>query len=242
MLPESHLEVPLPRAAPEAGPSLTALVLDDNDIDRMRLRKLCQKAGMLLEVTEAADLDEFRAALDEAPFDLVFIDYCLGPDTGLDALGELGAHPDQTGAVPIMVTSIDRYDVAVTAMRRGCADYIAKDDLNVDLLRMSVTRAFERRAMLAALSESRVLRRTLKGTITRFSRSCGPEMRMVLSGILKQSRGLRQQDDLDADMRSRLTVLERSCTDVVTFLDDLATMIERIGDEADPEGPSRRLS
>ena len=99
------------------GPAMTALILDDNEVDRMRLRKLCRTAGLELEVVEAGSLAEFNIALDDRVFDLVFIDYHLGMETGIEALGRLNAHTDQSQAITIMNTSFNRCDVSVSEIR-----------------------------------------------------------------------------------------------------------------------------
>jgi len=161
---------------------LNVLSIDDDEIDRMRLLKICRKAGLMVDFTEAANLAEMRECLDVDAFDLVFIDHDLGMDTGLDALGILLSHEDQVGAVPIMLTSSVDYHVAVEAMRRGCADYIVKDELTVDALIKSVTSAIERRALYGALTDARASESELKSVFERFMVSCGPEMRELLHG------------------------------------------------------------
>ncbi len=205
---------------------LRALVLDDNPIDRKRLRRLCTKAGLHLDFSEAGSLAEMRARMDDDAFDIVFIDYHLGMETGLDALRMLLAHEDQSQAIPIMVTSFARHDIAVEAMREGCADYLIKEELGVGALRKSLSSAFERRILLTALGEAKVMQGNLRKAMLRFRNSCGPEMRGIIGHVLKSTRDLRKRAADDPDMLSSLTALERGCGDLTVLFDDLMTVAE----------------
>ena len=111
------------------------LFLDDQEADRMRLRRFLRKAGLEFQDFEAHDLTSFREQLDQHSMDIVFIDYHLEMENGLDALRHLIAHEDQASALPIMVSSVDRHDVIIEAMRMGCADYTVKEEASVDAVR-----------------------------------------------------------------------------------------------------------
>ena len=141
---------------------LNILSVDDDEVDRLRLGKLCRKAGMKAEFFEAANLEEMRRQLDKEQFDLVFLDHNLGMDTGLDALKLLLTHEEQVQAVPIMLTSSTSYQTAVEAMRRGCSDYIVKEELSADALIKSVVSAIERRALYGELSSARASEKELR--------------------------------------------------------------------------------
>jgi len=240
----SHTVAQMPQPNSEMGAQrvMTALILDDNAVDRMRFRKLCRQAGLHLRAAEVSTLREFAAALESGPFDLVFIDYHLGMETGIEALGLLTAHPDQVGAIPIMFTSVARCDVAVTAMREGCADYLVKEELSVESLRHAITGAVERRILLGALSEARVFRSNLRSIVGRFSRSCGPEMRGILAGLLRQVRAIRRKEAADGDLGPHLTMVEQGATDLLTLLDDLVSMLDAVELEIGDQAPRPRLS
>lgn len=208
---------------------LNVLSIDDDEIDRMRLLKTCRKAGLMVDFTEAANLGEMRECLAVETYDLVFIDHNLGMDTGLDALGILLAHEEQVNAVPIMLTSSVDYHIAVEAMRRGCADYIVKDELTVDALIKSVTSAIERRALYGALSEARSSESELKSIFERFMVSCGPEMRELLRRSMMGVRAVKMQarsdDNVDPTLLANLSMFERGAKDLVVFMDDLESVV-----------------
>ena len=147
------------------------LFLDDQEADRMRIRRFLRKAGLEFRDFEAHDLATFRDQLDDNIMDLVFIDYHLDMENGIDALRHLISHEDQANALPIMVSSVDRHDVVIEAMRMGCADYLVKEELSVDAVRKSVASAFERKILIAAISESQTSRHAMRMAVSRFMAS-----------------------------------------------------------------------
>ncbi|MDG4647357.1 response regulator [Roseibacterium sp. SDUM158017] len=222
---------PLPpgrEAGRDAPLSLNVLILDDVETDRLRLRRLLREAGLDFTLYEAADLAGFAARLDGASMDLVFLDYHLEMDTGLDALRILSAREDQAGALPIMVTSVGNCDVAVEAMRSGCADYLVKEQLSVEAIRKSVTSAFERRLLFAAFAEAKRTRDALSGLARRFAFTSGPEIRSVLSATLRHARSLRGHEAITPPFAEKLGALEDDCHEIFAFLSGVADILDGV--------------
>lgn len=226
--------------------ALNVLTLDDDKIDRIRLIRTCQKAGLSMEFYEASSIDEMRAHLAEVTFDLVFLDHNLGIDSGLDALKVLRGHEDQMSALPIMLTSIASHKLAVEAMRGGCADYVVKEELTVSGLRKSITNAVERRMLQSAMSDARDFQAKVQDLLGRFMRSSGPEMRAIVSAMLRGLRRTKMSGELDliddTNLRSELTMLEHGCKDVVKFLDDAYSIVDQINVELAKPQDLHRLS
>lgn len=201
------MSVPLPRSAPAEG--VTALLLDDDRIDRRRLARLLAQAGLRVAVSEAADIGGFALALDRQPYDLIFIDYALAGATGLDALALVMAHPLQSQAAPIMVTGRGQLEIAVTAMRQGCVDYLTKDQLSPQVLRGAIATAVERRLLAPALE--RGMGHHAEAPIARFSAACVDELQGIMRGMLDRSRGLRTRADDRARFFEDVAAIEDSC-------------------------------
>lgn len=187
---------------------MNILVLDDSEVDRKLLLRLCADAGMSFEVTEVATIDEMRYALRDNSFDIVFIDYLLPGEDGLDAV-ELLAEAAAPSTVSILIAGEGRTDIAVEAMRRGCSDYLTKSNLSVDALQKSVATALERRMMNLALGEEREKRQKLEQSVRRYANSCSIEMRTILAGALRRVRKLRSLS-LSAEHAVHLGDLEHS--------------------------------
>ena len=110
-----------PKIALTPSRHMNILVLDDSEVDRKRILRLCTDAGLTFVPTEVPSIAEMQQALAAESFDLVLIDHMLVGENGLDAIDVLTDDPDQT-AVSIMIAGEARIDVAVEAMRRGCSD------------------------------------------------------------------------------------------------------------------------
>jgi DNA-binding NtrC family response regulator len=201
------MSAPLPRSGPADG--VTALLLDDDRIDRRRLARLLAQAGLRVAVSEAADIAGFALALDRQPYDLIFIDYALAGATGLDALALVKAHPLQRQAAPIMVTGRGQLEIAVTAMRQGCVDYLTKDQLTPQVLRGTIATAVERQLLAPALKRGAGAQ--AEGAIARFSAASVDELQAIMRGMLDRSRGLRTRADDRAQFFEDVAAIEDSC-------------------------------
>ncbi|MBF9034404.1 response regulator [Rhodobacterales bacterium HKCCE2091] len=216
--PDHHTDFLIPEMD---GRTLEILMLDDNEIDRLRLKRLSEKAGLTFNCHEAHDLDSFRAQLDAQEMDLVFIDYHLDVDNGVDALHMLIAHEDQVDALPIMVTSMERHDVAVEAMRLGCADYIIKDQVTAESLRNAVASAFERKTLITALTNSRSAQQSIRSLFVRLALTSAPEISAVLMATMRKIRAMRSTYAGDAEFANNLASLELSCQQLHGFLNEI---------------------
>lgn len=129
---------------------LNALVLDDSQFDRKNILRLCRKAKLPITVEEISSISQLDAALERTEFDVIMIDYSLPQGDGLQALAKVRNHPAQADCATIMVTGFDQTDLAVTAMKAGCDDYIAKDSLSPERIKASVLMALAGRATTCA--------------------------------------------------------------------------------------------
>lgn len=148
------------------GGVLSVLVIDDDEVDRERVRRFLAKGGMEASVHEQADplvaLNEFKLT---AP-DIVLLDYSFPRHDGLTVLREL-RELDPT--VPVIVlTGFDETTLAVELMKAGAVDYLPKSTLTAQRLVQSVRhaqrlRSFDRAARTAqdALRESEELNRRI---------------------------------------------------------------------------------
>ncbi|MEM6385053.1 MAG: response regulator [Pseudomonadota bacterium] len=209
------------------------LILDDSEVDRKRLLRLCTDAGLTYEATEVSTIDEMRAALDSRDFDIVFIDYLLVGEDGLDAVRLLAGDPDQS-AVSIMVAGEGRLDIAVEAMRQGCSDYLTKSTLSVEALQKAVASAFERRIMSLSLEQEREKRFNLEMAVRRYSQECSVEMRSILAATLRRVRRLRSHK-VSIEYAAQLGDLEKGIDKLWDALPDFGKhsldAIEGTGDE-----------
>ncbi|MBW3535190.1 MAG: GAF domain-containing protein [Gemmatimonadetes bacterium] len=118
-----------------AGP-IAILVVDDDEVDRMAVRRALKTAGMSIEVEEARTVSGAVERLGEERFDAAIIDYNL-PDG--DGSGVLDAARDALEPVPcIVLTGQGDEGLAVDLMKEGARDYIPKASLSPDRLAQSL--------------------------------------------------------------------------------------------------------
>jgi len=118
---------PLPRRSTPREASIHVLVVDDDVLDRMAVRRALARSGVDVNIEEATGAVDALSIVPRSDFDCVFLDYHLGDGNGLSVLrGIRGAGLD----VPVvMLTSQGDEAVAVELMKAGAADYIVKSAL-----------------------------------------------------------------------------------------------------------------
>ncbi|SBS34088.1 Phytochrome-like protein cph2 [Marinomonas spartinae] len=112
---------------PEAD-MLRLLIVDDDDVDRERLRRMLAKSDIQTLVSEASSLEDSMNFLKGGEFDCVIVDYRLGINSGLTLLNSIRTTLENRCAV-IMVTGLGDEEVAAEAMRLGASDYLLKSQL-----------------------------------------------------------------------------------------------------------------
>lgn len=136
---------PTPRPASEpATAPIRALILDDSNFDRKRLRRIARQTGVPIEFVDAASLIAFEKFLDDGEYQIVFIDYRLPEGNGLEALKILENHPINSGAHAVLVAAELDADVVVEAFKKGVSDYIAKHKVDTRSLRHTILNTFDK--------------------------------------------------------------------------------------------------
>lgn len=110
----------------------TILVVDDDDIDRMAVRRALKSAGMALTIEEAEDSATALDVLEQTPIDCIFLDYQLPGDDGLAVLRAIRARGLLTPVV--MLTGQGDEQLAVALMKAGATDYLAKSAMSPERL------------------------------------------------------------------------------------------------------------
>lgn len=125
------------------GPSIRALIVDDEPLARSRLRGLLAKHADVQVVGECAEGSEAITAIPRVRPDVVFLDIQMTDATGLDVAHSLGREP--LPAV-VFVTAHERY--ALEAFDARALDYLLKP--------------FEEERFLAALDRIRAYTASLR--------------------------------------------------------------------------------
>jgi signal transduction histidine kinase len=119
-----------------ASHGLKILVVDDDDVDRMAVRRALKSSGLEASVTEAEDANSALARLSKEHFDCTLLDYRMPGSDGLDVVR---LAREKGILVPfIMLTGFGDEQTAVELMKAGAADYIPKSSLTPERLALSL--------------------------------------------------------------------------------------------------------
>lgn len=114
------------------------LIIDDERLIRWSLKQELVKAGF--DIFEAEDIATGRQIIADNQIDLIILDQMLPDGTGLDLLEEF---QKSSNVLPvIMLTAIDKSQIAVKALKLGAFDYVTKP-VNIDELKIVIQRSCE---------------------------------------------------------------------------------------------------
>jgi signal transduction histidine kinase len=108
--------------------NLKILIVDDDEVDRMAVRRAIKTAGIQVEVHEADTCAGAILALKTQPFDCIFLDYRLPDQDGL-ALVQMIREEGILSPL-IVLTGQGDEQIAVDLMKAGASDYLAKSKIS----------------------------------------------------------------------------------------------------------------
>lgn len=112
--------------------TLKILVVDDDDVDRMAVRRALKTAGVAMILSEAVDCNTAIAELKNTVFDCIFLDYRLPDRDGLSLIKDL--RQDKVNTPIIVLTGQGDEQIAVDLMKAGATDYLPKSKVSPDRL------------------------------------------------------------------------------------------------------------
>lgn len=127
-----------PPPAAEAGDGgegqapLRVLVVDDDVVDRMAVKRQIARTGVPVETREAEGVLEAIGRLSDAAFDCVLLDFNLPDGDGLTFLR--GLRSAGISVPVVMLTGQNDPEVVADLVMAGAADYIPKAQLTAERL------------------------------------------------------------------------------------------------------------
>lgn len=140
MLNTTQTQTSFPGAFP-LPKEVRCLLLDDSNFDRARIRRLSQKTNLSIHLDEVDSIAQLDLALARENYDLIIIDYRLPVGDGMVALDHVLRNAQNCDAGKIMITGDGARQTAVRAMRAGCHDFLAKEEMSVEALREAMINA-----------------------------------------------------------------------------------------------------
>ncbi|MBD2384040.1 ATP-binding response regulator [Cylindrospermum sp. FACHB-282] len=136
--------------------TLKILVVDDDEVDRMAVRRALTKACVRMELTEVGDGNDAISALENHSYDCVLLDDCLLDQDGLNIIHKLRSSEIK---VPVVIlTNQGDEQIAVELMKAGATDYLSKSRVTSETLAQILRNAIRlhRAEMKAALANQQL--------------------------------------------------------------------------------------
>jgi two-component system, sensor histidine kinase and response regulator len=206
------------KAAPAA---LNVLVIDDDAIDRMSVRRHLKSTQENLQVVEAENCQIALEKIREQVFDCIFVDYNLPDGNGIDLVQQLR----QLGLrIPLIaLTGQGDEQIAVELMKAGASDYISKAKIKPDLLYRVVQQCLRIYQAEQEAERAKQLREELLAQREEFISRMTHDMQTPLVGANRMLE-LIQDDafgDISASVKAKIGIIMRSNHDLLKMVRDL---------------------
>ncbi len=131
---------------------LKLLLVEDNPTDVLLLREALSQAGTAqFELNHVERLSKALERLGKEAFDVVLLDLSLTDSQGLDTFINVHAHAAE---VPVVIlTGLDDQELAFRAVRDGAQDYLAKGQVDSNLLKRTILYAVNQQQLRKKLDQ-----------------------------------------------------------------------------------------
>jgi DNA-binding NarL/FixJ family response regulator len=162
-------QTPEPSSLP---PRLRLLVIDDDEVDRMRVVRMLRGAPECpADIDIAVDKATGLTALRTHTYDCVLLDFRLPDGDGLDLLREIQAAAGNCPPI-IIETTLDHGATAIDTLAEGAQDYLVKGHFDAAQLQRTIRYAIqrdqlvkERNRLVRELQEALAKVKTLEGLL-----------------------------------------------------------------------------
>ena len=106
---------------------LKILLIDDDEVDRMAVKRALRRSGVKADLAMAENGTDGLEVLDREEVDFIILDYRLPDYTGIELLEKIRSR--EILAPVIVVTSHGDESIATESMKSGASDYMSKDSI-----------------------------------------------------------------------------------------------------------------
>ncbi len=121
---------------------LSILMIEDDADDALIIRNQLAQLIPEKQITWFSQIEQARVAIKQYNYDIIFLDFRLGHENGLDILAEI--RRIDIGTPVIMLTGMDEDDLDIVALQSGAADFLSKEEITPRSLRRTIRRSLAR--------------------------------------------------------------------------------------------------
>ena len=134
--------------------SMKILIVDDNQVDRIHIKRMMKRSDPLNTIIEVEDVDSAISILSDQQFDAILLDYNMPKKNGLELLKEVRCENLDRNSAIIMMSTSEEEELAMECLQAGAQDFIAKSDITGYRLRRAILGAQARFNMEQKLKDS----------------------------------------------------------------------------------------
>lgn len=138
----------------EITQNLRVLVVDDEDLDRMAVRRMLEKSGLNVTMREAESASDAFDLIDSEDFDCVLLDYHLTDMDGDGVFKFIEAAGQENAPAVVFISGETNVGLARELIENGAVDFIDKNDLSAAALKRAILFALARRSRQQHLERS----------------------------------------------------------------------------------------
>ncbi|MDB5578104.1 MAG: putative two-component sensor histidine kinase/response regulator hybrid protein [Bradyrhizobium sp.] len=187
------------------------LLIDDNEDDRMLFRRCLKKStARNFVVTEAATGEDGLIEFNRQAFACVLLDYSLPGRDGIEILKRIRA--THSFAPVVMLTGLGNEKVAVSAMREGAQDYLAKSTITAETLERMIDGAIEHCEMQSHIAEQRE-------TLEIFSRAMAHDLKEPLRTMQSMLKAIQEEATFPNETQGYFSSVQRCAVRMTALID-----------------------
>ncbi len=196
---------------------LQLLMIDDDLVDRLAIRRAIEQSGLVVEIDEATNAEEALHKVAARRYDCLLLDHDLPATTGIEVARMLRASGDMTPIV--FVTGQQNEELLQAAVDAGVTDFFPKGDLSPRRLALRIRFAIrigraeaESAKSLAAANQAARTRDDILAVVSH-------DLRGPLHAISLACEALR--DEISNDSIRYLGAIERASARAERLIADL---------------------
>ncbi|MEM7506264.1 MAG: response regulator [Pseudomonadota bacterium] len=200
---------------------IRCLLLDDSRFDRRRVMHTANRAGLRMNVSEAATLAEARAHLAEQSFSLHIFDYRLPDGDGIGFAREVLSTPVHQSVPTIILSGQGKESTSLSAIMAGCADYLTKETLSPASFHASVIGALHKATLRTDPDAPAAHQEAIRSVLDALCEARIDDVKIPLSRVAHHADILRETGMTSSELQAAIDALAQNCQSISTQLEEI---------------------